>query len=93
MGLGEVLQQAAEKDIASVNKLNGLKYEEVVEDDKFYIRFSCTKFKEATIECEIPYTIDEEKRNYARMYFLSMVFNAAIHGLKRNRNKTKKRWK
>jgi hypothetical protein len=90
MTLGDILMQAVKKDLAW-NNANGISYSELVADGKFIIKFSSSKFKEATIECSVPYSGKQEEENYARLYFLSMAFNAAILGMKREKNKNKKR--
>lgn len=90
MTLGDILQQAAVKDLAH-NHMNGMLYSELVVDGKFEIKFTCDKFKEASIECSVPDKGTEEEKNYLRLYFLSMVFNAAIHGMKRMKHKKNKK--
>lgn len=88
--LGEILKYVAEKDMAG-GKKPSLLYEEEVADGKFKIRLISDTDREAYIHTSIPYDefLPEEelerKRNYARAYFLSMVFNAAIYGLKRKK--------
>lgn len=89
MTLGDILKQSAEKDLAGSNK-NNLIYSESTEDGKFKIKMS-SKFEEAYIECSAPATEDEGQKNYLRTYFLSMVFNAAVHGMKRLKHKKEKR--
>jgi len=91
MTLGDILQQAAQRDMAGKQLQNGLRYSELVVDGKFQIKFSSDKHEEATIECSVPYTGNPEEENYARLYFLSMVFNAAIHGMKRMKHKKHKK--
>lgn len=90
MTLGDILTQVAEKDTAGGQKLS-LLYEEKVDDGKFKIRLISDTDREAYIHCSVPYDVclpDEElegKKNYLRGYFLSMVFNAAIYGMKRKK--------
>lgn len=86
MTLGDVLLQAAQKDLAGVMK-GKITYSEFVKDGKFEIRLANLSDKEAYIECSVPDKGTEEEKNYLRLYFLSMVFNAAIHSTKRNKNK------
>lgn len=94
MGLGEVLTQVAEKDLAGGHKLSPL-YEETIEDGKFKIRLISDTDRDAYIHTSIPYDklLSEEelegKKNYLRVYFLSMVFNAAIYGMKRKKKDDK----
>jgi hypothetical protein len=96
MTLGDILTQVAEKDLSGGKKLSPL-YEEKVDDGKFKIRLLSETDPDAYIHCSIPYDVClsyeelEGKKNYLRSYFLSMVFNAAIHGVKRKKqnNKTK----
>lgn len=90
MTLGEILQHAAIKDLAGLQK-NQLLYTERIVEDKFEIRLTSLVFKEAFIECSIPNKDAEEEKNYLRTYFLSMVFNAAIHGMKRMKQAKKKK--
>ena len=93
MGLGQVLTQAAAKDLAHKG-VNGLMYSELSVGGKFEIRLTSSKSPEAFIECSVPNKGKEEDENYLRMYFLSMVMNAAIHGMKRlNTNKKKNKKK
>ncbi len=89
MNLGDILSQAAIKDLAHGNK-NGLLYKEFVEDGKFCIKFSCKSSPEATIDCSVPDKGTDEEKNYLRLYFLSMVFNTAVHGMKRMKHKKHK---
>lgn len=92
MTLGDILTQVAEKDTAGGKKLS-LLYEEKVDGGKFKIRLLSETDEEAYIHCSVPYDVclpDEElekKQNYLRGYFLSMVFNAAIYGMKRKKQK------
>lgn len=91
MALGEILQMAAAKDMASPEKKNGLLYSEFLKEGRFEIKLSSSKFKDAFIECSVPDKGTEEEKNYCRIYFLSMVYNAAIHGMKRMNYKKGKR--
>ena len=87
MTLGDILWEAASKDLAW-NKKNGLLYYEFINDEgKFEIKLSASIEKEAFIECSCPYTGLESEKNYLRLYFLSMVFNSAIYGMRRLKNK------
>lgn len=90
MTLGDILIEVVKKDMAGGKKLS-LLYEEKVEDGKFKIRLISETDPDAYIHCSVPYDGTEGAENYARAYFLSMVLNAAIHGVKRkkNINKTK----
>lgn len=91
MTLGEILKQAIDKDLASANKNNKLTYMESIKGDKFEIKMSSQLFPEAQIICSVPDKGTEEEKNYLRLYFLSMVFNAAVHGMKRLKHKKQKR--
>jgi len=86
MTLGDILLQAAQKDLAGVMK-GKIAYTEFVVDGKFEIKLRSLTDKEAYIECSVPDKGTEEEKNYLRLYFLSMVFNAAIHSTKRLKNK------
>lgn len=94
MTLGDILTQVAEKDPAGGKKLS-LLYEEKVEDGKFKIRLISDTDRETYIHCSLPYDIClpdkdlEDKKNHLRAYFLSMVFNAAIYGMKRKKQSKK----
>lgn len=94
MTLGDILTEVAQKDMAGGKKLS-LLYEEKIDNGKFKIRLIADTDRDAYIHCSIPYDVTlpveelERKKNYARSYFLSMVFNAAIYGMKQkkqNRN-------
>lgn len=82
MTLGDILKQAAQKDLSAQNK-TGLSYTELTVDGKFEIKLTSPLDREAYIECSVPDKGTEEEKNYLRMYFLSMAFNAAIHGMRR----------
>jgi hypothetical protein len=86
MTLGDVFQDAVKRDLAGLNK-GDLLYSEFVKDGKFEIKLSSKKDREAFIECSVPDKNTEEEKNYLRLYFLSMVFNAAMYGMKRKKNK------
>lgn len=88
MTLGEILSQAAVKDLAGANKKD-LVYTELVKGGKFEIKLQSLSDKEAYIECSVPDKNTEEEKNYLRLYFLSMVFNAATYGMKRLRKNKK----
>ncbi len=81
MTLGDILKNVSENDVAG-GKKNELKYTEEVKDGFFEIRLN-SKFQDGYIETKIPYNGLEDEKNYCRAYFLSMVFNAAVHGMKR----------
>lgn len=87
MTLGDILKKAATEDLAHLRK--DVSYDEFVKDGKFCIRFSSKHHKEAFIECSAPDTGLEETKNYLRLYFLSMVFNAAVWGMKKQKNRKK----
>ena len=86
MTLGDILLQAAQKDLAGVMK-GKISYTEFVKEGKFEIRLSSLSDKDAYIECSVPDKGTEEEKNYLRLYFLSMVFNAAIHSSKKLKNR------
>lgn len=91
MTLGDILRVAAARDLAAASKNMGLTYIELTSGGNFTIKFSSTLFPEATIECSVPDKGQEDEKNYLRTYFLSMVFNAAIYGMRRKSNKKSKR--
>lgn len=93
MHLGDIIQQAIQRDMAGKDSPNGLSYSELVVDNRFCIKFASAKHPEATIECSVPYNGTQEEENYCRLYFLSMAFNAAIYGMKRKNIKHSKRFK
>lgn len=86
MTLGDVFRDAVKRDLAGLNK-GDLLYSEFAKDGKFEIKLSSKKDREAFIECSVPDKSTEEEKNYLRLYFLSMVFNAAMYGMKRKKNK------
>lgn len=91
MTLGDILKEVAKKDIGGGKKLD-LLYEEKEEDGIFKIRLLSQTDPDAYIHCSVPYDSTmrrsrEETENYARAYFLSMVFNSALYGMKRKKPK------
>lgn len=96
MTLGDILADVAKRDMAGGHKLE-LLYEEKVHDGKFRIRLISDTDRDAYIHCSVPYDValgDDElegKKNYARAYFLSMVFNSAIRQMKREKSDHKKK--
>lgn len=84
MTLGDIIMEVVKKDLAGGHKLS-IKYEEKIEEGKFKIKLLSESDKEAFIHCAVPYDGLEATENYARAYFLSMVFNAAIYGVKREK--------
>lgn len=93
MTLGDIIQQAIQRDLAGKDVKNELSYSELVVDNRFTIKFGSDKHPEAAIECSVPYTGRADEENYARIYFLSMAFNAAVYGMKRKNIKHTKRFK
>jgi hypothetical protein len=100
MGLGDVLKEAAKLDLAGQKVLSfsgatksTMKYTEEIKDGRFEIRlFSTVEGEEDVfIENSIPYDGSEMTENYARMYVLSMIFNAGLHGMKRLKKKEPKK--
>jgi hypothetical protein len=89
MTLGDIIQQAVQRDLAGQITKNGLVYTEMVKGNRFCIKLSSTKHPEATLECSVPYNGLPEEENYARLHFLSMAFNSAIYGMKRKFSKSK----
>lgn len=89
MTLGDILSQVAEKDMAGGKKLS-LLYEEKWKDGKFRIRLISDTDRDAYIHTSVPCDEgNEESYNYARAYFLSMVFNAALYSVKRGKKNDK----
>lgn len=85
MTLGDILTEVVKKDMAGGKKLD-LEYEEKYKDGKFRIRLRSETDPDAYIHTSVPCDEgEEEKYNYARAYFLSMVFNAAIYGMKKKK--------
>lgn len=101
MGLGEVLTQAAKMDLSGQKELtfggatkSRMRYsEEITEDGRFQIRLCSTVAgeEEVYIENSIPNDGSETSQNYARMYFLSMVFNAGLYGMRKQKQTDKKK--
>lgn len=91
MTFGDILKEVVDKDLSNPEKKNKISYIEGVEDGKFKIKFTSATYPEATIECSLPGDGNEDQRNYLRTYFLSMVFNSAIHGMKRMNHKKHKK--
>lgn len=92
MTLADVFKEAIKRDMSS-SGFNQMFYREIEDGGKLQITFGSNKFPEATIEVILPSNGKPEEENYARIYFLSMVFNAAIYGMKRkkdSKNKNKK---
>jgi hypothetical protein len=85
MTLGEILEKIAEDDKAG-GKKHDLSYQEYVKDGHFRIKLSSGTDKDAYLQCSVPDNGLEEEKNYLRSYFLSMVFNAAIYGMKRKKS-------
>lgn len=92
MTLGDILKMAADKDLAGKN-VNGLSYIEIIRGSNYHVKLFSSVHKDAFVECELPYSGKEDEVNYLRTYFLSMVFNAAIAGMKRIKNKKKNKFK
>lgn len=96
MTLGEILEHIAKEDKAGGHKLD-LVYEEKVSEGKFRIRLISDTDRDAYIHCSVPYDEAlpdvnlEQIQNYARSYFLSMVFNSAIRQMKRDKSDNKKK--
>lgn len=93
MTLGDILTEVARKDMAGGKKLD-LLYEESEEDGKFKIRLLSQTDRDVYLHTSVPYDVTmsrsrEETENYARAYFLSMVFNSALYGIKRGKKNTK----
>jgi len=82
MTLGEIFKEAAKRDLSAREK-KGIEYSEIIENGRHQIRLSCEAFKEAWIETDVEEGYLEANQNYNYLYFLSMVFNAAIYGMKR----------
>jgi hypothetical protein len=96
MTLGDIFEETAKKDIAGGHRLS-LLYEEKISDGKFRIRLISDTDRDAYIHCSVPYDLAlpgqelENQKNNARAYFLSMVFNAAIRQMKREKKDDKKK--
>ena len=100
MGLGDVLKQAAKLDLSGQKELtfggatkSRMRYTEEIKDGRFEIRLYSTVEGEEDvfIENSIPYDGSETTENYARMYLLSMVFNAALYGMRKQKKKEPKK--
>ena len=98
MSLGEVLTQAAKLDLSGQKELtyggatkSRMRYTEEIKDGRFEIRlFSTVEGEEDVfIENSIPYDGSETTENYARMYLLSMIFNAGLSGMRKQKQKPK----
>lgn len=89
MTLGEIFRQAAQQDLSAREK-KGIEYFETIENGRHQIRLSCEAFKEAWIQTDVEDGFIEANRNYNYLYFLSMVFNAAIYGMKRSKEMKRK---
>jgi len=88
MTLGDILKKGCEDDLAHLKK--DATYEEFIKGGSFWIRLSSKQHKEAFIECSAPFiVITEELKNYTRLYFLSMLYNAAIYGMKKQKHRKK----
>lgn len=90
MTLGEVLEQAARIDYGGDGKRLPLKegpflYIERIIEGKFVVRLSSRTDENAYVETSIPYDALESTENYCRLHFLSMVYKAAIAGMKRKK--------
>ena len=90
MNLGDILKLSATKDLAGKGK-NQLLYTEQIVENQFEIRLTSLTHKDAFIKCSIPNKDSDDEKNYLRTYFLSMVYNAAIHGMKRMKHTKKKK--
>lgn len=94
MTLGDILAEVANKDLAGGKKLS-LIYEERVADGKFRIRLISDTDRDCYIHTSVPYDdtlpddLLEGKKNYARAYFLSMLFNSGIYMMKREKKNNK----
>lgn len=58
-----------------------VKYEETVENGRFKITLSSTLDKWKAVTCEQSDTDGERGRNKLRVYFINMLFQAAIYGV------------
>jgi hypothetical protein len=93
MTLGDILGEVARKDLAGGKKLN-LLYEEKEVDGNFVIRLVSQNDPDAYIRTSVLYDVTftrsrEETENYGRAYFLSMVFNAGLYKVKREKKEGK----
>lgn len=90
MTLGDVLAEAARRDISIEGRALPLKegpfrYTELLKEGRFEIRLSSTTDENAFVETSIPADGLVATENYCRVQFLSMVFKAAIAGMKRKK--------
>lgn len=90
MTLGEVFAEAARRDVSNEGRALPLKegstrYSEFLKEGRFEIRLSSPNDPDAFIECSIPATGFISDENGCRIVFLSMVFKAAIAGMKRKK--------
>jgi hypothetical protein len=92
--------QAAKLDLSGQKELtfggaikSRMRYTEEIKDGRFEIRlFSTVEGEEDVfIENSIPYDGSETTANYARMYLLSMIFNAGLYGMRKQKGKEKKK--
>lgn len=88
MTLGDILENVAKKDMAG-GKKHGLIYEEKYVDGNIKISLRSETDPDAFLHCSVPFDGLETTTNYARAYFLSMVFNSAIYGMKRKKKDNK----
>lgn len=100
MGLGDILKQAAKMDLSGQKELSfggatksRMKYTEEIKDGRFEIRLCSTVpgEEDVFIENSIPYDGSETTENYARMYHLSMLNNAALYGMRKQKQTDKKK--
>lgn len=89
MTIADVFKDAISRDLSGVLK-GQVTYNEMVIGDKFKITLKHIKDRDAFIQCEAPDNGLEDERNYLRLYFLSMVFNAAIWGMKKMKSNKKR---
>lgn len=88
MALEDIFAEVAKKDMAGGKKL-GLLYEEKYVDGNIKISLRSEVDPDGYLHCTVPFDGLETTKNYARAYFLSMVFNAAIYGMKRKKKDNK----
>ncbi|PWT75782.1 MAG: hypothetical protein C5B59_07980 [Bacteroidetes bacterium] len=75
---GDILRKVAADNISMPEENRRLVYTEMIVGTEFRIRLRHRDDKDALIEVKVPWDGGEECKNYARFYFLSMVFNAAV---------------
>ena len=90
MTLGEVFAEAARRDVSTEGPVLPLKegpfrYTELLKEGKFYVKLTSTTDENAFIETSIPADGLQSTENYCRVQFLSMVFKAAMAGMKRKK--------